>query len=689
MTPRPLAVAVAAAFASLAAHAQETQLPQVEVSANAEGAAPAFRVPRVVSATKTETPALDIPQTVNAVDQTLIREQRVVRLQDALRNVPGVFASGGEGRRDQFAIRGFSAELDMYADGIRDMASYRDVSNIERVEVLKGPAAMLFGRGSAGGIINRVTKKPTADALREVQVTAGSFDFKRAEWDLGGALSAGANYRLTGAYEEGGMFRDILKNELATLAGGVDFKLAPSTSLLAQFEWQHHERTPDRGVPSVNGKPASVSVTNFYGEPYDFSTREVLNGGLTLDHAISADTKFKAALRMNTMDLDAVNTRGTSLTPDNTQVRRNVTRFPKEREYAFAQAELSHKLKLGGSEHLLLAGYEHGEQKAHLRVWQVNAANIGLYNPTYTAPAPVFTDASQTYDVRFTGTTDAVYLQDQIALAPRWKAIVGTRYDMFDQHQDAGIANKTAVGAMDRTDYAWSPRAGLIYQPNASTSWYVSGARSFQPKADDLLFTKAADTNLAPTESTQYELGNKNEFFGGRLALNAAIYRITMTNVATADPANPGQAIQVGEQAHRGAEIDASGELGGGWRLYGGATWIDAQITKSNDTPVGNRPANVPRQAANLWLSKDIAAGWRAGLGAYYVGQRFAAADNSVRLPAYTRIDAALTYSRQALELALNLRNLADREYYESATNNAQIAPGTPRSVMLTARYAF
>lgn len=689
MIQQRLAVAVATAFVSAGASAQEAQLSPVEVNADAALSAPAFRASTVRSATKTDTAALDVAQTVNVVEQALIREQRVIRMHDALRNVPGVFAAGGEGRRDQFTIRGFSAELDMYADGIRDTASFRDFSNIERVEVLKGPAAMLFGRGSAGGIINRVTKKPSAETLREVQASVGSEGFARTEWDLGGALSAGANYRLTGAYEKGGQFRKLVDNALSTVAGGVEFKLTPATTLLAQFEWQHHDRTPDRGIPSLNGTPAAVPVASFYGERFDFGTRDVANGGLTLEHAFSADTRLKATLRVNSMELDAVNTRNTGLTAGNTQVVRNTTRFPKERDYVFAQTELTHKLRLGATEHLFLTGYEHGWQRGHLQVWQVAAPNISLGNPSYSAPSPVFTNASKTYDTRFTGTTDALYVQDQITLSPRWKAIAGLRYDIFGQHQDAGLANKVQVAALDRTDHQWSPRAGLIYQPSATTSWYVSGARSFQPKSDDLLFTKASETSLAPTQSTQYEVGNKNEFLGGRLAVNAALYHVAMTNVATADPLNAGQVIQIGEQVHQGIEVDASGELGGGWRLYGGASLIDPRITRSNDTPVGNRPANVPRQAANLWLSKRIAAGWRAGLGAYYVGERFAGADNAVRLPAYTRLDAALSYTIKAVELALNLRNLTDRVYYESATSNAQIAPGTPRSVMLTARLGF
>lgn len=691
MTPRRIAVAVAAAFVSAAAGAEETTLAPVEVRADADPAAPAFRVPSVRSATKTDSAPLDVPQTINVVEQTLIREQRVVRMADALRNVPGVFAGASEGRRDQFTIRGFSAELDTYVDGVRDTAGFRDFSNIDRVEVLKGPAAMLFGRGSAGGIINRVTKKPTAETRREIQTSVGSDDFGRVEWDLGGALAAGANYRLTGAYEKDGQFRDRIDHELSTLAGSVEFKVAPATSLLAQFEWQHHERTPDRGIPAVNGKPAKVSVRNFYGEKFDFSERDTANAGLTLEHAFSADTQLKATLRANTMELDAINTRNIGLAANNTQVRRQTLRFPKEKDFVFAQADLTHKLRLGGVEHLLLAGVEHGWQKGRLQVWRTTAPNISLYDPQYTAPEPAFTAANKTYDTRFTAVTDAVYVQDQISFSPQWKAVAGLRYDVFDQAQKAGLLNGVRSGPLERTDRKWSPRAGVIYQPNAATSWYVSGARSFQPKAEDLLFGSAADVNLKPTQSTQYEVGNKNEFFGGRLAVNAAIYRIAMTDIATPDPNNPGQTLQVGEQVHEGIELDATGELGGGWRLYGGVTRLDPRITKSNDASarVGNRPANVPTKAANLWLSKDFAAHWRAGVGAYYVGDRYAFSDNTARLPSYTRIDAALTYTLQKVELALNLRNLTDRVYYESATNNFQIAPGTPRSVMLTARLGF
>lgn len=627
------------------------------------------------SATKTDTPSLDVAQTVNVVEQELIREQRVIRLHDAVRNVAGVYAAGGEGRRDQFSIRGFSAELDMYVDGIRDPAGYRDFSNIEHVEVLKGPAAMLFGRGSAGGIINRITKKPTAEAVREVQATLGSWDFARAEWDFAGAASAGANYRLTGAYEKGGQFRDEVDNELSTIAGGIEFKLSADTRLLAQFEAQHHERTPDRGVPSLAGQPAAVPTSNFYGEPFDFSTRDTANAGLNLDHDISAATKVKATLRVNTMEFDAVNRRSTGLANANSEVKRNTTRFPKDRECAFAQTELTHRLDLAGSEHLLFGGYEHGRQRADLQVWQVNAPNISLYNPTYTAPAPVFSDASKTYDVSFTGTTDALYLQDQVTFNPRWKAVVGLRHDVFKQEQSAGLVNKVQSAALSRTDRKSSPRAGVIFQPDTQTSWYASAARSFQPKSDDLLFAKASDTNLKPTSATQYEAGNKREFFDGKLAVNAAFYRIVMTDVATADPNNPGQTIQIGEEIHDGVELDLSGEPAPGWRVYGGATWLDPRVTRSNDTPQGN----VPRQAANLWLSKQLLAGWRAGLGAYYVGERFAGADKTVRLPAYTRWDAACSYSLTAMELALNLRNITDRTYYESATNNVQIAPGAPR----------
>lgn len=652
---------------------------------------PAFRPATVRSATKTETRALDTAQSVAVIDQELIREQRVIRMEDALRNVAGVYAGQSEGRRDTFTIRGFSAELDTYVDGVRDTAGYRDFSNIERVEVLKGPAAMLFGRGSAGGIINRISKKPTAEAIREAQLTLGSFDFKRAEWDLGGALAAGANFRLTGAYENGGSFRNLIDNELGNLAASVDFKLAEQTTLLTQLELQKQERTPDRGIPSVNGKPASVPRENFYGSPHDYAKRDSINFGAVLDHAFSDDTRLKATLRANSMELDATNTRNIGLANNNTEVRRQALHFPKKKDFVFTQFDLTHKVQTGGIEHQLLAGYEHGTQSGQLEVWRRPASNVSLANPNDKSAAPLFIKANKSYDTRFEAITDAFYLQDQLQFSPEWKAIAGVRYDIFRQRQEAGLVNGAAAPGMERTDRAWSPRLGLIYQPLPEHSIYISGAQSFQPKAEDLLWGTVADAAQKPTETRQFEIGNKNEFLDGRLGVNFALYEITMANVATSDPANPGQVIQVGEQRHRGVEVDVTGELGSGWRIYGGATAINAEVTKSLDPslPVGNRPLNIPRSSANLWLSKSFLDNWRAGLGAYYVGERYAFSDNLVTMPGYTRFDAALSYRWKTAEFSLNVRNLTDKYYYEYATNNNQIAPGTPRNAMLTARFAF
>lgn len=660
------------------------------VLVSAAGTTP-FRPATVKSATKTETRLLDVAQSVSVVDQELIREQRAIRMEDALRNVAGVYTGQSEGRRDTFTIRGFSAELDTYVDGVRDTSGYRDFSNIERVEVLKGPAAMLFGRGSAGGIINRVSKKPTADAVREAQVTVGSFDFLRAEWDLGGALSSAANVRFTGAHEKGGVFRDKIGHELNTAALGVDFRLAERTSLLTQVEWQHIERTPDRGLPSVGGKPADVKTSNFYGSPHDYATRDTVGVGAVLDHAFSDATRLKATVRWSQMELDAMNTRNIGLNTGMTEVRRQTLRFPKQKEFAFAQFDLTHKFATGGIQHEILAGYEHGWQRGQLEVWRRTAGNVNLYDPVDNAPEAVFTQANKSFDTRFVGTTDAFYLQDQITFTPQWKAIAGIRHDTFRQRQEAGLVNFTQGPALERTDRAWSPRLGLIWQPAPAHSVYLSTARSFQPKAEDLLFAGTADTRLKPTETVQYEVGNKNEFLGGRLGVNLAVYEITMSNVATSDPANPGQLIQVGEQRHRGAEVDVSGELGNGWRVYGGATRINAEVTKSNDAALaeGNRPLNVPRVSANLWLSKSFLDHWRAGFGVYYVGERYAFSDNVVTMPAYTRLDGALSYRWKSAEFALNLRNLANVRYYDSATNNNQILPGIPRSAMFTARFAF
>lgn len=686
------ALAMAAAYADPvgaaeggAPSSEAVRLKEVEVSATGTRG---YAAGAAVSATKTDTLLLDVPQTVSVVPETLIEAQRDLNMKEVLKNVPGVTFSAGEGRRDQFTIRGFGAELDNYVDGVREPAALRDLSNIEQVEVLKGPAAVLFGRGSAGGIINRITKKPGTESRREAQLTVGSFALRRGDFDL--ATSTAVNpvaLRLTGAYEDADSFRDIIHGTRQALAPSLLWTVSPATRLLLQAEYLRHTVTPDRGIPSINGQPAAVPISNFYGEPYDFSRREVVNGGLTLDHRLDGTLTLHAVLRANTMDLDAINTRNLSVQSNQRTLTRNVTHFPKQRAYYTGLVELVQKERLGGMEHQFLYGVELSRQVGDLLVQQVGGAqyNIDVYQPVHKVSQPVF--GAPSFNTYFVGKTAAVYFQDQMSLSQHWKMVGGIRYDLFEQTQLDRRSNVTLA----RSDRAWSPRAGLLFQPTAQNTLYASASRSFQPRGDDLFFVNATAAQLEPTSSLQYELGSKNEFLGGRMQANLALYQITQTNLPTRDPNDPAgiRQIQVGEQRSRGVELELVGEMTKRWKIFSGLSLIRAEIVRSNNDLQGKRPENVADKMANLWSVYEIGKGFSAGGGLYYMGSRYTSPANRVTIPAYTRADAALYYKAKPFALALNVNNILNRTYYEGATNDNQILPGAPRSVLLTLRTGF
>jgi catecholate siderophore receptor len=680
LRPRVLALAITALFSHLA-HAADTEIPTVVVRA---GAADALHGSGN-SATKLDVPLRDVPQAVQVVSKELIREQGALEMKDVLRNVSGVAPSQGEGRRDQFYIRGFDATRDTLVDGMRDDSLYfRDLGNVERIEVIKGPAAVLYGRGSAGGVINRVTKKPVSKTRREATLSVGSERLRRLDADLGGALGTQAAFRLTAAYEVGDSYRDIVHSERSVLAPSIAWSAGTDTSFLLQTEFLHQRRTPDRGIPSLNGVPAAVPVSNFYGEKYDYATTDARNASFNVEHAVNDKLTLRNNFQYSNLSLDAINTRTLGLTAGNTQVRRQITYFPQDQTNYLNQTEAVYKLDAGTIQHTLLAGVELGNQKASRLVRAVSASSVSLQTPQHIAVMPNLASLPITIDSGFKADTVALYAQDQLSFGQHWKALAGLRFDRFKQTQD----NRRTSLAQDRTDSVWSPRVGLVYQPNDAHALYGNLSRSFQPVGNDLFYNGTDFAQIKPVESLQQELGAKSEWLGGSLLSTVALYQITQRNVVTKDPADPAglRQVQTGEQQSRGLEVDLAGTILPGWKVFANYTLNLAHITQSNNFAIGNRPANIPKQAANVWSSYELGHGFTIGGGAFYVGDRFAVEDNAVKLPSYVRLDAMLGYKSKAWEAGLNLKNLANRVYYESANNNNQIQPGAPRSAMLYVR---
>ncbi|MBI3144302.1 MAG: TonB-dependent siderophore receptor [Pseudogulbenkiania sp.] len=698
MTPRRISVAVATLFLPLALPVQAEQvLPTVQVQATAESAPESYQAVTSTTATKVKAPLKDIPQTVNVVTQSLIEDQGARSLQDVLRNVPGVSFNNGDGQRDQFYIRGFNALGDMFVDGIRDDALYyRDLSNTERVEVVKGPAAVLYGRGSSGGVINRVTKKPTATPLREIELTAGSFDQKRGAIDINQPLNDSVSLRVTGALEDSGSFRNQGFLEREALAPSLAVKLGPDTKLLLQAEYLKDRRITDMGIPAIDGHPANVPVETYYGSSDarqdDYSQSTVTSGRITLDHKINDSWSLRNLFGTYRYELDRHNTNPASVVGSgaSAQVRLNRGDVRRQDDGWFNQFELTQNASTGSVKHQLLYGLEFGEQQKDLvNRSRSNAATVSLYDPVLVRP-----DFNTTLSASSLATMNvaSAYVQDLLTFTPQWKALVGVRYDEFEQRVDNRLAGQDDLRRVDRE---WSPRAGVVFQPVDWQSYYLSYSLSFQPSYETLvLSTSRAD--IEPEETQNVEVGTKLDLLDGQASFTASVFELNRTGVKTVDPETK-KVLPVGEQRTRGVELTLAGEIAKGWQLSAGYAYLDAVISKSIAKSSAGIPledkqaALVPEHSANVWLMHELGGGFSIGGGANYVGKRFVGTDNTVSLDSYVTYDAALLYKAKTYDLALNLKNLSDEKYFVSghdASNHLNV-PGAPRSAELTARLRF
>jgi len=673
----------------------QSNLPEVQVKSSRE-APPTYNPPTASSATKIEAPLRDIPQTVNVVPQTLLRDQGANSMQDVMKMVPGIGLSHGDGQRDQVTIRGFTAIADQFIDGLRDDALYfRDLSNIEQVEVIKGPASVLYGRGSSGGLINRITKKPGIDK-NEVGLTVGSWGQRRGEFDIARNVEdSGVAFRVTGAVERADSYRDQQFLEREAISPSLSFKLGDHTRLLLQAEYLSDRRVTDFGVPAYRGRPVDVPPGTYYGaanaKDFDFSQAEVNAFGFTLDHRFSNTLSLRNAFRRYSYTLDRNNTNVASVNEAALTASLNRSNVLRDEDGFFNQTELVQKTEIAGMAHQILYGVEFGKQdKDQLFRTQNNIATVSLFNPVPPVLPFTVTAAPATDNLGILKTAGA-YVQDLVTLSEQWKALAGIRYDNFEQETRE---RRPGQPNLSRTDTAWSPRAGLVFQPTLAQSYYASFSKSFQPSAE--AFPLAANNaQIAPEETTNKEVGAKFDLLDGKASATASLFRLERTNIKSTDPAT-NRLIPIGTQRTDGLELTFTGDLSDGWQIWSGYSYLDGKVTASvardAGQPVqGKRPTLTPKHAANLWITKALGGGFGAGAGVNYVGDRFANPGNTVTLPSYTTVDAMAYYRAGPLDLTLNVLNLFDREYTVSGhgTSANLNLPGAPRSVQLTARYKF
>ncbi len=701
-----MSVLAAAATPASATTADTDTGPEIVVT----GTRDAYSPGPISSATRTPTDPKDIPQSISIITSAQIDDQGFRSMGDLLRYVPGATVSLGEGNRDQILLRGNSSTADFFVDGLRDdIQYYRGLYNLERVEVLKGPNAMIFGRGGGGGIVNRVTKRPEARGFAEIEGTIDQDGAGSAAIDLNRPLGGIVLGRLNAVYENLASFRDVYGGRWIGINPTLALVPDEATRIDLSYEYDSDRRVADRGLPSARpgtladpSPPLAGYRDTFFGDPKINKVRfeaHVLHGELR--HRFADSLTFTS--RWLYGDYDKLYQNAFAATPPTAgpgaplvgiEAYRDATR----RQNLLNQNDLVWTVSTGPVRHTLLAGFEWGEQwtrAIHTNGFfdsGVPTANDGrrvfvpLADPSDLPPITFRAGAGNRSvhgDADFVG----VYVQDQIAVGDRIDVIAGLRRDRFRLKLDDFIAG----AGFSRTDGLWSPRLGLVLKPVTALSLYANYSRSFLPQSGDQFASLDPTLQaLEPERFDNYEVGAKWELLRS-LVFTTAAYRLDRTNTRAADPADPTRTILTGAQRSRGIELGLTGQIAANWRVSAGYAVQDARIVSTTiSAPAGTHVALVPHQQASLWTRYDVSRRFGAGLGVYAQSRSFASISNTVVMPGYARVDAA-AYLRLArdIEAQVNVENVLGAHYFATASNDNNIMPGAPRTVRGTIRFLF
>ena len=644
------------------------------------------------TATKTNTDVKDIPQALTTVTSQQIQDQQLRSVEDLLLFVPGASYNAGEGNRDTIVLRGNSSTADFFVDGVRDDVQYfRDFYNVDRVEVLKGPNAMIFGRGGGGGIVNRVLKRPTLVPYRAVTASADNWGDVRLTGDFDQPISGTVGVRLNAMYEGAGSFRNHVDlhrygiNPAAAIVSG-------GTRIDLSYEHFHDRRTADRGVPADGDEPIRGFTRTFFGDPDDsFAHANVDLGTFTVAHDFGGGLTVRSRTLLGDYRKFYQNIYPTGFKAATALVTLGAYNNRNDRTNLFTQNDLVWENRLGGIDQTLLLGFELGREKSR------NKRNTGSFVDGNTTPiadptvdaevifAPIPSDA----DNRVKATVAAAYVQDQIRISPLLEIVAGVRFDSFKLHLDDFRAANP--GEFERRDNLWSPRLGLIVKPAGNLSLYGSYSRSYLPQSGDQFSSLDADrASLKPERFDNYEVGAKWEILEGLLA-TAAVYQLDRSNTRASDPLDPTHTVLTGKQRSRGLELGLERSVTSRWLVSAGYALQDAEITETTTAaPAGRKVPLVPHHSFSLWNRYDMTQRLGVGLGVIARSKSYASISNAVKLPGYARVDAALYYELpHGFEAQLNAENLLGADYFPSASNDNNVAPGAPRSIKATIGYRF
>jgi len=671
-----------------------------------------YGVKSTSTATKTNTEIKDIPQAMTVISESQIEDQQLRSIADVLYFVPGATPGTGESNRDQITLRGQSTTADFFVNGIRDDVQYfRDFYNIDRIEILKGPNAMIFGRGGGGGIVNRVTKRSSLGEYRQVTGSVDSYGGVRFTGDFDQPFGGNVGGRLNLMYENGDSFRRHVDLERYGINPTIGIMAGPDTRIDLSYEYLHDRRTTDRGVPSDqrDGAPSPGNPVEplegfdkvFFGDPDDsYAKADVHLLSLAVEHKFGEGLTLRHRTQYGDYDKFYQN-----IFPNGAALPANPPAFPEEgvvlgaynsrndRKNLISQTDLIWESKFAGVDQTLLIGFELGHQESrNLRLSGAisGGTRVPLSDPTVDK-AVTYANSASDANNETDATVAAIYIQDQIRISPMFEIVAGLRFDSFKLKVDDLHGAGTRFS---RRDKFWSPRLGLIFKPTDNLSVYASYSRSYLPQSGDQFSGLTSTTEeLKPERFDNYEIGAKWEPIDGLLA-TAAIYRLDRTNTRAPNPVAGQPDLLTGEQRSKGIELGLERSISDNWQISAGYAWQKAEIrertTGCNPAVASCKVPLVPRHSFSAWTRYDFTKQLGVGLGVIARSKSYASISNLVKLPSYARVDAAVFYSiTDDIEAQLNVENLFGADYFATAHSDNNIAPGAPRNVKATVRFGF
>ncbi|MEO9079307.1 MAG: TonB-dependent siderophore receptor [Rhodanobacter sp.] len=667
-----------------------------EVQVYGMGQATSYRIGSGSTATGTQTALIDVPQSIQTIPAAVLRDQGAQSLGDAVRNAPGVSLRQGEGNRDEFYIRGVKTKSDFFTDGLRDdTLYYRDLYNVAQVDVLQGPAAILFGRGGGGGLINLVTKQPERETIRDLSIETGSWGHLRGTLDVGGALGELGAFRVLAMGEDSGGFRDHYYVQRHAINPKLRFQLSERTQLDLGVSYLNDHRFEDRGIPSRNGRPVDVSRNKFFGSvDQNLARSRVEAFNAKISHAVNDQVTVSNAFRVTDNDRLYVMAYPGSAVDDQDRVKLDAYARGTNRLSYFDRTELVARFETGALSHTLLVGSEMGWQRDNDRQVLPDKGKKKTLPGTYPLANPISLPVAMSkidFDNHAVGKEFGVYVQDQISVGSHWKALVGIRRDRFSVSANY-LKPGVTPNFTKNVDTEWSPRAGLIYKPVENNSIYASVTQTYTPNAFNIAVSqkKPDGAHLTPEKDTNYEIGNKLDLLDGRLSITAALFQLNLKDVVSSAADGSGRLVSTGAERNRGFALATEGALSSKLSVYANYTRLNAVITETtDDAEAGAHEGLVPRNQFSIWTRYALTPHWGFGAGLRGESAKYTSYTNEVVLPGYTQADLMAYYQADKYRVQVNVNNVTDKSYYSTANGDNEIMPATPRSVMLRLSMGF